>query len=216
MVFTIDTENNIITHENNPAAHDGLVVFATEKEFTKATAEWPIARLVETWNSFAGTPGFDGLKPVKKFENKTKATMRIWEAIQRLLPASPSHATEASIQAPAAVNPVAAPKKKAPKGKVAKPAAAAKVPKAKAAKSSKAPKPAGEPKTPRDGSKMALVITMIQTKGGATLEAIQKETGWAKHTVRGFMSTLPRKTGIAFTSIPRESDKARVYEAMRQ
>src|ERR1017187_807299 len=100
MILTIDLDNNITAHETAPAAQEGLVAFTSEKEFTKATAEWPISRLVATWNSFAGTPGFDGLKPVRKFENKTKATMRIWEAIQRLLPASPSHATEASIQAP--------------------------------------------------------------------------------------------------------------------
>jgi hypothetical protein len=30
------------------------------------------------------------------------------------------------------------------------------------------------------------------------------------------MSTLTRKTGVEFTSTRRESDKARVYEAVRQ
>jgi hypothetical protein len=58
MILTIDTENNINACESAPAAQDGLIVFATEKEFTKATAEWPIPRLVETWNGFAGTPPF--------------------------------------------------------------------------------------------------------------------------------------------------------------
>ena len=61
---------------------------------------------------------------------------------------------------------------------------------------------------------MATVIVMISKKGGATLESIQKETGWAKHTIRGFMSTLTRRTGVKFTSTRRESDKARVYEVM--
>ena len=77
MILTIDTENNINACESAPAAQDGLIVFATEKEFTKATAEWPISRLVETWNSFAGVAPFDDLKSVKKFENRTKATKRI-------------------------------------------------------------------------------------------------------------------------------------------
>ena len=200
MVFTIDTENNIITHENNPAAHDGLVVFATEKEFTKATAEWPIARLVETWNSFAGTPGFDGLKPVKKFENKTKATKRIWEAIQRLLPAAAatnvSDAAKASYAAPAAAKTKKGSKSAAPKSK-------------------KASKPADEPKTPREGSKLELVIKMINRKGGVTLAKMMEETGWQAHTCRGFMSTLTRRTGVKFSSTRRESDQARVYEAVR-
>src|ERR1039458_3735505 len=57
--FTIDSDNNITAHAVAPAAQDNLVVFASQKEFSKATAEWPISRLVETWNSFAGTSGFD-------------------------------------------------------------------------------------------------------------------------------------------------------------
>ncbi len=212
MIFTIDLDNNITAHETAPAVQDGLILFATEKEFMKATAEWPVPRLVETWNSFAGTPGFDELKPVKKFENKTKATRRIWEAIHVLVPTGLSPATGASIQAPAACAALAAPSrvKKAPQA--AKPAKAPKAPKAKAPK---AKRPAGEPKAPREGSKMAQVIAMISKKGGATLEAIQKETGWAKHTIRGFMSTLTRRTGVEFTSTRRESDKVRVYEAVR-
>src|ERR1035437_9640672 len=74
MIHTIDTDSsNTTAHVAAPAAQDNLVVFASHKELTKATAEWPISRLVETWNSFAGTPGFDDLKPVKKFENRAKA-----------------------------------------------------------------------------------------------------------------------------------------------
>ena len=38
-------------------------------------------------------------------------------------------------------------------------------------------------------------------------------TGWQKRTVRGFISTLPKKTGIAITTTRRESDQSRVYEA---
>src|ERR1035441_1697391 len=107
MIFTIDRDNNISAHENAPAEQDGLNLFATEKEFTKATAEWPIPRLVETSNSFAGTPPFGELKPVKKFTDRKTAIGRIWTAIQKLAPVA-----EASVQAPAAF---AAPKTKAPK-----------------------------------------------------------------------------------------------------
>ena len=208
MIFTIDTENNINACESDPAEQDGLNLFATEKEFTKATAEWPIPRLVQTWNSFAGTPPFGELKPVKKFTDRKTAIGRIWTAIQKLAPVA-----EASVQATAAVATLAAPSrvKKAPQA--AKPAKARQVPKARAPK---AKRPVGEPKIPRAGSKMATVIAMIQKKGGATLEAIQNETGWEKHTIRGFMSTLTRKTGVVFTSTRRESDKVRVYEAARQ
>src|ERR1039457_4036890 len=67
-----------------PAAQDNLVVFASQKELSKATTEWPISRLVEIWNSLAGTSGFDKLKPVKKFTDRKAATTRIWAAIQVL------------------------------------------------------------------------------------------------------------------------------------
>jgi hypothetical protein len=87
--FTIDTDNNITAHAAAPAAQDNLAVFASQKELAKVTAEWPISRLVETWNSFAGAPPFGDLKPVKKFENRAKATARIWAAIKKLQPSAP-------------------------------------------------------------------------------------------------------------------------------
>ena len=82
-------------------------------------------------------------------------------------------------------------------------------PKAKAAKSAKA---AGEPEAPREGTAKANVLAMIQRKGGATLDEIGKATGWQKHTIRGFMSVVPKKAGLTVTSTRRE-DGARVYEA---
>src|ERR1035441_6261116 len=84
MTFTIDTDNNITAHDAPPAAQDNVVACATEKEFTKATAEWPINRLVEVWNGFAGAPPFGDLKPVKKFTDRKTAAGRIWKAIQVL------------------------------------------------------------------------------------------------------------------------------------
>jgi hypothetical protein len=197
--FTIDTDNDITAHAAAPAAQDNLVVFASQKEFAKATAEWPISRLVETWNSFAGAPPFGDLKPVKKFENRAKATARIWAAIQKL-EAAP--APQAPTPAPqAAPKPV----KKAKTTNAAKAAA-------------DAPTPAPDASTsrvPRAFSKQAIVRDMLLRAGGATLQEIADTTGWQKHTVRGFISTLPKKTGIAITSTRRESDQARVYEAAK-
>jgi hypothetical protein len=83
-VFAINAENIITALDAPPAVQEGLVAFATEKQFTKATAEWSISRLVDTWNAFAGAPPFGDLKPVKKFENRAKASARIWAAIQKL------------------------------------------------------------------------------------------------------------------------------------
>jgi hypothetical protein len=41
----------------------------------KLTAEWPVSRLIDTWNGFAGVAPFDELKPVKKFTSR-KAPLR--------------------------------------------------------------------------------------------------------------------------------------------
>jgi len=68
-----------------PAAQDGVAVFSNEKEFAKAAAEWPLGRLAETWNGFAGVAGaFGDPKPVKKFIDRPAAMKRIRNAIRRL------------------------------------------------------------------------------------------------------------------------------------
>src|ERR1017187_339962 len=82
--FTLDTDNNITAHDATPAAQDNMVAFATEKELTKLSADWPITRFVEVWNAFAGAPPFGDLKPVKKFTDRKTAVARIWKAIQTL------------------------------------------------------------------------------------------------------------------------------------
>jgi len=63
----------------------------------------------------------------------------------------------------------------------------------------------------REGTAKAMVIAMTSRQGGATLEEIAAETGWQKHTVRGFMSTVPKKAGLTVTSTRRE-DGTRVYK----
>lgn len=189
MFFSIDTDNEIVAHETAPAAQDGMILFATEKEFTKATAALPISRLVEIWNGFAGVAGpFGDLKPVKKFENRTKATRRIWQAIQKLAVAAPAPPPAKPETKAAAPKPTA--KQVEPASADAKPAA-------------------------REGTHKAQVIEMIKREGGATLDEIIAATGWQKHTIRAFISTLPKKTGLVIASTRRESDKARVYAAAR-
>jgi hypothetical protein len=189
MYYTIDKDNDVTVHDNAPAAQDGTILFASEKQLAKATAEWPIGRFVEVWNSFAGVAGpFGDLKPVKKFENRAKATARIWAAIQVL-------GAEVEKAAAAAVAPVPVTKKRAGK------------------KAATPPAQEGPAKTPREGSQTAKVIALLKQDGGVTLDAIMAATGWQKHSVRGFISTLPKKTGLVITSTRRESDKARVYAA---
>jgi hypothetical protein len=77
--------------------------------------------------------------------------------------------------------------------------AAKKAPKAK--KAAKAEKSVG----PREGSKTARVVAMIQRKNGATLAEIMDQMGWQKHTVRGFMAGAMKKAGYTVESF--KSDK---------
>jgi phage protein D len=73
----------------------------------------------------------------------------------------------------------------------------------------KAPKAKKAAKTqetgPREGSKTAQVVAMLQRKNGATLPEIMKTMGWQKHTVRGFMAGAMKKAGYSVESF--KSDK---------
>ena len=92
-------------------------------------------------------------------------------------------------------------KKGAPKGqkgaKGGKPKAAEPKKPTTAKKAAKAPKAAKakEDAGPREGSKTAQVVAMLQRKNGATLAEIMDKMGWQKHTVRGFMAGAMKKAG---------------------
>jgi Protein of unknown function (DUF3489) len=166
--FTIDSENNIVAHTAVPDHLDSAQAFDSEKELAKLVAEWPVARLLDLWNSFAGVAPFQELKPVKKFTNRSVAVARIWAAIQRLLPARASQA-----------NDVAPRKGEAPK--LAKKG------------SRRAPARTGAAK--ERSNKKAEVVAMMKRPKGATLAEIMQVTGWQAHTVRGFVSILASKGG---------------------
>ena len=166
--FTIDAENNITAHAELPAGADESQSFSSAKELAKLTAEWPVSRLVDTWNSFAGVAPFDELKPVKKFTSRKTAVTRIWDAVARL---SPDGAQPAADVAPA-------------KGKSKKSPA-------KAPRRARAQKGATEARS----NKKAEVIAMMKRAKGATLAEITEATGWQNHTVRGFVSILGSKGG---------------------
>jgi hypothetical protein len=166
--FTIDAENNILAHAELPAAADESQSFSSAKELAKLTTEWPVSRLVDTWNSFAGVAPFDDLKPIKKFTSRKTAVSRIWEAVARL---SPDGAQPAADVAPA-------------KGK-------SKKSRAKAPGRARAQESATEARS----NKKAEVITMMKRARGATLAEITEATGWQNHTVRGFVSILGSKGG---------------------
>src|SRR5512141_1925752 len=144
--FTIDSDNNITALLKAPA--DPTNTFASEKDLAKLTADWPAARLMECWNSFAGVAPFDDLKPVKKFTDRKAAVARIWKAVTRLSP-------DVGAQA-AHVAPVKA--KKAP---------------AKGKRRDGAHTRANL----RQGSKKAKVLALLGRTEGATLAQLMKATG---------------------------------------
>jgi hypothetical protein len=78
----------------------------------------------------------------------------------------------------------------------------------KSAKTAETAKKAGkvqETAGPREGSKTAQVVAMLQRKNGATLTEIMEKMGWQKHTVRGFMAGAMKKAGYTVESF--KSDK---------
>jgi hypothetical protein len=67
------------------------------------------------------------------------------------------------------------------------------------------------PCRPREGSKEALVVSMLQRPEGATIDQIMAATGWQRHTVRGsFSGALKKKLGFEITSTKEEGGE-RVY-----
>ena len=179
--FAIDTDNTITAYTAGDAIPAEHARFTSEKELVKLAANWPIDRLVEIWNSFAGAPPFGDLKPVKKFTDRKTAVARIWKAVQALTPAPAPQAAPA------------APKK------------------AKATKEAKPKGDATGPKGAREGSKKAIVLDMLRRPEGATLADIQAATGWQAHSVRGFLSgSLGKKMGLTIESL-KTCEGARAY-----
>ena len=197
--FTIDAENNISAfatpEEAAATTATPFDTFASQKELAELAAAWPPERLVAIWNSLTG------VKPVKSFKSAKAAAGRIWECIQGLGEAARPEAKAAKPKSDKKAKGGAQAAKGAPaKAKATKKTTASKnAPKAK--KAAKAEESAG----PREGSKTAQVVAMLQRKNGVTLAEIMEKMGWQKHTVRGFMAGAMKKAGVTVESF--KSDK---------
>ena len=67
------------------------------------------------------------------------------------------------------------------------------------------------PRRPREGSKQAMLIDMLERDGGATMTEIAEATGWMHKTIRGAIAgTLKGKFGIPVISEKSEAGE-RVY-----
>jgi hypothetical protein len=189
--FTIDGQNNITAFATQEEAAATTTTpfdsFASQKELAELAAGWPPERLVAIWNSLPG------VKPVKSFKNAKIAAGRIWESIQSLGDVPKPKAERKPKGGAQAAKGARA------KGKATKKTTPAKnAPKAK--KAAKAEESAG----PREGSKTAQVVAMLQRKNGATLAEIMEKMGWLKHTVRGFMAGAMKKAGYTVESFKSE------------
>lgn len=201
-VFSINNENEIVAfgsaEEAAALATSPFDTFATQQELAELAAAWPAERFVEIWNNFSG------VVPVKKFKSARTAISRIWGRIEGLgeaaEPETPKTNRKAKVRAPAAkgaprkgkATPKAVPAKNAPKGKKTK-----------------------ESSGPREGSKTAQVVAMLQRKNGATLVEIVQKMGWQRHTVRGFMAGAMKKAGYTVESFQSEGGERTYRMASR-
>src|SRR5580704_15106697 len=141
--------------------------FASQKELAALAAQWPAKRLVAIWNSLTG------VEPVESFKSAKTAATRIWERIQSL-GETPKAKAERKLKGGAPVAAAAPAKAKATKKAIPEPKPAKG---AKRAKKAKAPA-AKDAAAPREGSKTAQVVAMLQRKEGATLQEIVTQMGW--------------------------------------
>ena len=75
--------------------------------------------------------------------------------------------------------------------------------------------PQPKPPTPRAGTKQAMLISLLRTPDGATMDEIVAATGWLLHSARGAMSgALGKKLGLVVTSA-KEDGRGRVYRIRR-
>jgi len=73
---------------------------------------------------------------------------------------------------------------------------------------------ADAPKVGRRGSKSAMILGLIRGPAGASLAAIMKATGWQAHSVRGFLSTAPKRYDIMIESAKTETGQ-RIYRVAK-
>jgi hypothetical protein len=60
------------------------------------------------------------------------------------------------------------------------------------------------------GSKTTKILDLVKRPGGATLQELRKATSWQPHSIRGFLSVLGKKKGVAVEST-KSPDGERTY-----
>ncbi len=63
---------------------------------------------------------------------------------------------------------------------------------------------------PREGSKLAAVVDLLQREGGATIEQLADAMGWLPHTTRAALTGL-RKRGFGIDRRKAKNKRASAY-----
>jgi len=197
MFYTIDHENNsafATAEEATAATTTPCDSFSSQEELAELAKAWPAERLIAIWNSLPGVAS------VVRFKTGKAAVSRIWERIQGLGGAPKPEEPPAKPKANRRAKGGAQEAKGAPaKTKASNQATSAKAaPKAK--KVAKTPPSDG----PREGSKTAQVVALLQRAKGASISEIMDRLGWQRHTVRGFMAGAMKKAGYPVESFKPE------------
>jgi hypothetical protein len=58
---------------------------------------------------------------------------------------------------------------------------------------SRPPRAPSSPRLPQEGTKQQAVLALLRRAEGATVAQVMEATGWAQHTVRGFLAGLKKK-----------------------
>src|ERR1700688_2474409 len=117
--FTINADNNITAFpsaaEAAQAGDSTATNFDSQAALAKVSADWPLNRFVEIWNTIPGKT------PVTKFADRQKAVARIWTAIHPLAgeaqPIEPEAKPKKPAKDPKPAKKVKAAKKAAPRAK---------------------------------------------------------------------------------------------------
>ncbi len=200
--FTINEKNEILAFSTpeEAIAHSATPfdTFSNADELAQLATAWPAERLLALWNSVPG------LTTATEIKDAGKAAKLIFKRLEKQ--GSAAARQQKPKAAGKAKGGVQAAKGAPTKGKATKKDTPAKnAPKAK--KAAKAKEATG----PREGSKMAQVIAMLQRKNGATLDDLARTFTWEKHTVRGMIAGALKKAGYKVESYKDEKTGARTY-----
>jgi hypothetical protein len=200
-IYTLESETGNITvfptlEAAASASQTPFDVFTSREELAELIGSWPADRLLATHNSLPG------VKPLKRLADSQRAASKIWERVEKLgpkvsaesepAPVTPQTKAKAATKGKAGAGAA----KGAPAPRQTKKTATSAKSTAKAKKSRQKP----EASAPREGSKMAQVIAMLQRKNGANITEIMQTMNWQRHTVRGFMAGALKKAGYAVES----------------